>query len=52
MSFCPSTIDTSFTLLSHFFLRLINIVIEFEGYAAVVGELQIHYRPILELKVR
>ena len=30
---------------------LINIVIEFEGYSAVVGELQIHYRPILELKV-
>ena len=34
------------------FRRLINIVIKFEGYASVVGELQIHYRPILDLKVR
>ena len=33
-------------------LRLLNLVIEFEGFASVVGELQIHYRPILELKVR
>ena len=32
-------------------LRLVNIVIEFPGFAPVVGELQIHYRPILELKV-
>ena len=33
-------------------LRLINIVIEFDGFAPVVGELLIHYRPIIELKVR
>ena len=32
-------------------LSLINLVIDFPGYAPVVGELQIHYRPILELKV-
>ena len=30
---------------------LINCVIEFPGYMPVVGEIQIHYRPILELKV-
>ena len=34
------------------FHRLLNLLIEFEGFARVVGELQIHYRPILELKVR
>ena len=33
-------------------LRLINIVIEFDGFAPVVGEVQIHYRPIIELQVR
>ena len=33
-------------------LRLLNLKIEFDGFAPVVGELQIHYRPILELKVR
>ena len=33
-------------------LRLLNLVIDFDGYAPVVGEVQIHYRPILELKVR
>ena len=30
--------------------RLINLVVDFPGHAPVVGELQIHYRPILELK--
>ena len=30
--------------------RLINLVVNFPGHAPVVGELQIHYRPILELK--
>ena len=30
--------------------RLINLIVNFPGHAPVVGELQIHYRPILELK--
>ena len=30
--------------------RLINIVVDFPGFVPVVAELQIHYRPILELK--
>ena len=29
---------------------LANVVAEFEGHMPLVGEIQIHYRPILELK--
>ena len=32
-------------------VRLLNVVIDFPEFAPVVGEVQIHYRPILELKV-
>ena len=31
---------------------LINVVIETPGHMPVIGEIQIHYRPVLELKVR
>ena len=39
--------ETALTRARH---RLMNLVVDFPGCAPVVGELQIHYRPILELK--